>query len=174
LTGCRCPPGFQGDGHKCVGKKISLVLNLSHAANLITEPIELSDLDECKERLACTCPDCQCKNTWGNYECRCKGSQLYIRGEDVCIGKRRIAGARDTALRSILCLHSTASDQHFCWTCRAANNMSKLGWFITILVVSCVAGVAVAGYVFYKYRLRVSSSASESEIHVVMQKDLYV
>lgn len=46
------------------------------------------DLDECREKLACTCPDCQCKNTWGNYECKCKGNQLYIRGEDVCIGER--------------------------------------------------------------------------------------
>lgn len=33
--------------------------------------------------------------------------------------------------------------------------MSRFGWFITILVVSCVAGVGIAGYVFYKYRLRV-------------------
>jgi hypothetical protein len=90
-------------------------------------------LDECKERLACTCPDCQCKNTWGNYECKCKGNRLYIRGEDVCI----------------------------------ANNMSKLGWFITILVVSCVAGVAVAGYVFYKYRLR---SYMDSEIMSIMSQ----
>jgi hypothetical protein len=47
-----------------------------------------SDLDECKEKLACTCPDCRCKNTWGSYECSCsKGNQIYIRGEDVCIGK---------------------------------------------------------------------------------------
>lgn len=38
--------------------------------------------------------------------------------------------------------------------------MSKLGWFITILVVSCVAGVGVAGYIFYKYRLRVKHSTA--------------
>jgi len=44
------------------------------------------DLNECSEKLACTCPGCHCKNTWGNYECTCKGNQLYIRGEDVCIG----------------------------------------------------------------------------------------
>ena len=34
--------------------------------------------------------------------------------------------------------------------------MSKLGWFITLVAVACVAGVGIAGYVFYKYRLRVS------------------
>ncbi|CAD6335947.1 unnamed protein product [Miscanthus lutarioriparius] len=109
LTGCRCPSGFHGDGHKC------------------------EDLDECREKLACTCPDCQCKNTWGNYECKCKGNQLYIRGEDVCI----------------------------------ANNMSKLGWFITIAAVACVVGIGVAGYAFYKYRLR---SYMDSEIMSIMSQ----
>lgn len=29
--------------------------------------------------------------------------------------------------------------------------MSKFGWFITILVVSCVVGVGIAGYVFYEH-----------------------
>ncbi|KAM0915178.1 hypothetical protein ACQ4PT_011069 [Festuca glaucescens] len=110
LTGCRCPPGFQGDGHTC------------------------EDLDECKEKLACTCPDCRCKNTWGSYECGCsKGNQIYIRGEDVCI----------------------------------ASSMSRFGWLIGILVVSCAAGLGVAGYVFYKYRLR---SYMDSEIMAIMSQ----
>jgi len=59
-----------------------------------TMSVMLMDMSEegnfeqaCTLEDACTCPDCHCKNTWGNYECTCKGNQLYIRGEDVCIGK---------------------------------------------------------------------------------------
>ena len=32
---------------------------------------------------------------------------------------------------------------------------SKFAWFITFVVLAAVAGVALAGYIFYKYRLRV-------------------
>lgn len=48
----------------------------------------ISDLNECKEKLACTCPGCSCKNTWGGFDCQCKGDLLYIKGQDTCIGKR--------------------------------------------------------------------------------------
>ncbi|KAL8517033.1 hypothetical protein ACS0TY_015316 [Phlomoides rotata] len=62
--GCKCPPGFRGDGvHHC------------------------EDIDECKEKLACQCSDCNCKNTWGNYECSCSGNLLYIHEHDTCIGE---------------------------------------------------------------------------------------
>ena len=46
-----------------------------------------SDINECKERSACRCDGCSCKNTWGAYECKCKGDLLYIREQDACIGK---------------------------------------------------------------------------------------
>ncbi|KAJ8533753.1 hypothetical protein K7X08_007077 [Anisodus acutangulus] len=61
--GCKCPPGFRGDGvNNC------------------------EDIDECKERLACQCSDCKCKNTWGGYQCSCKSNLLYMQEHDTCIG----------------------------------------------------------------------------------------
>ncbi|KAL1545385.1 Vacuolar-sorting receptor 2 [Salvia divinorum] len=62
--GCKCPPGFKGDG-------------VNHC----------EDIDECKDKLACQCSDCKCKNTWGSYECSCSSNQLYIHEHDTCIGK---------------------------------------------------------------------------------------
>ncbi|KAL5773742.1 hypothetical protein ACOSP7_013385 [Xanthoceras sorbifolium] len=61
LTGCQCPSGFRGDGHKC------------------------EDINECKERTACQCDGCSCKNNWGGFECKCKGDLLYIKEQDACI-----------------------------------------------------------------------------------------
>ncbi|KAM7530326.1 hypothetical protein LguiB_033736 [Lonicera macranthoides] len=61
ISGCRCPHGFRGDGNKC------------------------EDINECKEGVACQCNGCSCKNTWGGYDCKCKGDKLYIREQDSCI-----------------------------------------------------------------------------------------
>ncbi|XP_062073136.1 vacuolar-sorting receptor 1-like isoform X2 [Humulus lupulus] len=60
--GCSCPPGFKGDGDN-----------------------NCEDVDECKEKLACQCPDCKCKNTWGSYECSCNGGSIYMQEHDTCI-----------------------------------------------------------------------------------------
>ncbi|KAF2286861.1 hypothetical protein GH714_033498 [Hevea brasiliensis] len=110
LSGCQCPEGFHGDGHdKC------------------------EDTNECKERTACQCGGCSCKNTWGGYECKCKGDLLYIKEQDACIER----------------------------------NGSKFGWFLTFVVVAVVAGAGLAGYIFYKYRLR---SYMDSEIMAIMSQ----
>ncbi|CAN6581650.1 unnamed protein product [Malus baccata var. baccata] len=63
-NGCSCPPGFKGDGEKTC-----------------------EDVDECKEKTACQCSQCKCKDTWGSYECSCSGGLLYMRENDACIGK---------------------------------------------------------------------------------------
>ena len=63
--GCKCPPGFKGDGIK-----------------------SCEDIDECKEKLYCQCKGCSCENTWGSYECSCGGNNmLYMREHDTCLSK---------------------------------------------------------------------------------------
>ncbi|KAJ3680952.1 hypothetical protein LUZ60_015441 [Juncus effusus] len=64
--GCKCPAGFKGDGTK-----------------------SCEDVDECKEKTACQCSGCKCKNTWGSYECTCSSSDLlYIKEHDTCLSKK--------------------------------------------------------------------------------------
>lgn len=63
--GCQCPRGFRGDGIK-----------------------ECIDIDECKEKSKCQCPECMCTNKWGDYDCGCSKDLLYIREHDTCISKK--------------------------------------------------------------------------------------
>lgn len=109
LTGCQCPQGFRGDGQNC------------------------EDINECKEHVACHCDGCSCKNTWGGYDCKCKGERLYIKEQDTCIER----------------------------------NGSRFGLFLTFVVIATVVGACIAGYMFYKYRLR---SYMDSEIMAIMSQ----
>lgn len=77
---CQCPAGFRGDGVK-----------------------KCEDIDECKERKACHCPECNCRDTWGGYDCTCSGDLLYIREHDTCISKTAVqANAAWAAVWGIL------------------------------------------------------------------------
>ncbi|XP_039035173.1 vacuolar-sorting receptor 3-like [Hibiscus syriacus] len=98
---CECPPGFKGDGIKTC-----------------------EDIDECKEKKLCHCPECRCQNTWGTYECTCTGDRLYIRDRDrgACIGK---AGAEVRA-----------------------------SWAAIWVIVIGLAISGGGAYLIYKYRLR--------------------
>ncbi|XP_058197286.1 vacuolar-sorting receptor 6-like isoform X1 [Rhododendron vialii] len=48
-----------------------------------------------------------------------------------------------------------------------ARNASKFGWFVAFLVLAVVSAAGIAGYVFYKYRLR---SYMDSEIMAIMSQ----
>ncbi|KAK9062367.1 hypothetical protein SSX86_019553 [Deinandra increscens subsp. villosa] len=109
VTGCSCPQGFRGDGHTC------------------------TDIDECQERLACQCDGCTCKDTYGGYECKCKGDKLYIANQDTCIERKA----------------------------------SKYAWFISLLVLGVVTSACLAGYIFYRYRLR---AYMDTEIMAIMSQ----
>ena len=82
-TGCKCPPGFKGDGLTCEGKGFSRVLSWIFSYFSLTSSVIIvfwfgfaADINECKQGLVCQCSGCKCKNTWGGHSCSCSGDRL--------------------------------------------------------------------------------------------------
>lgn len=67
-----------------------------------------------------------------------------------------LALVRDFLSHSFTCTHGHSydpSDPLFILI--AERNGSRFGWFLTLLVLAAVVAAGFAGYIFYKYRLRV-------------------
>jgi hypothetical protein len=60
------------------------------------------DVDECKDKVACQCPECKCKNTWGSYECSCSGGLLYMREHDTCISEYPLRVSKTCSVNQII------------------------------------------------------------------------
>ncbi|THG20946.1 hypothetical protein TEA_006621 [Camellia sinensis var. sinensis] len=128
---CECPPGFKGDGvNTCEG----------------TPPhhwfFVFTDIDECKEKSACQCPGCNCKNTWGSYGCSCGGNLFYMREHDTCIAPKFIY-----------------------WEDAGKSVKTQVSWGFIWVVILSLAAAGVGGYALYKYRIR---SYMDSEIRAIM------
>ncbi len=64
-------------------------INFRYGEILITyeDTVVCADIDECSEKTRCQCPECQCTNKWGGYDCQCSGGLLYIHEHDTCISE---------------------------------------------------------------------------------------
>lgn len=116
-----------------------------------------TDIDECREKKACQCPECSCKNTWGSYDCSCSGDLLYMRDHDTCISELNI--------------HDILLDPSFSYACykpcfMPSNGLptGKIGsqgrstWAAFWLILLGVVMISGGAFLVYKYRIRVSSA----------------
>lgn len=102
------------------------------------------DIDECKEKSACQCDGCKCKNKWGSFKCKCSAIvSIWKTKTLVSVNVQKIVKTR------------TLSYSHLYVFVSAERSGSRIGWFFTFVILPAVAGICVASYVLYKYRLRV-------------------
>ncbi|WZZ78964.1 hypothetical protein YC2023_099536 [Brassica napus] len=100
-----------------------------------------------------------CKDTFRGRVCKCpvvNGVRMFIKemailhvSNSEASGGRRPPGFKGDGLK-----------------CEERSG-SRIGWFFTFVILPAVAGICVAGYVFYKYRLR---SYMDSEIMTIMSQ----
>lgn len=113
----------------------------------------LTDIDECKEKKACQCPECSCKNTWGSYNCTCSGDLLYIRDHDTCISELH------TSHIFFILKHLNKLVFIFSFRYSAGKTSSQEGksaWAAFWVIVTGLVLAAAGAYLVYKYRIRVS------------------
>ncbi|XP_010941716.1 vacuolar-sorting receptor 6 isoform X2 [Elaeis guineensis] len=76
---------------------------------------------------------------------------------------KTFSACSELELRGCRCPFGFHGDGYKC----EAKNMSRFGLLLMVLVLACVVGAGVAGYIFYKYRLR---SYMDSEIMAIMSQ----
>lgn len=110
-----------------------------------------TDINECKDKTACQCPECSCKNTWGSYRCSCGKDLLYIWDHDTCISE--LHGLINTDFLSTIFLR--LANYEYSPGKRAGE--AKTAWTAFWVIVVGLALAAAGTYLIYKHRLRVSS-----------------
>lgn len=114
----------------------------------------LADIDECKERKACQCPECSCKNTWGSYNCSCSGDLLYIRDHDTCISELNTLDIFLFLLKHLNMLLLIFPIRHSAG--KTASQEGRSAWTAFWVIVIGLVVAAAGAYLVYKYRIRVS------------------
>lgn len=116
--------------------------------------VYVSDIDECKDKTACQCPQCKCKNTWGSYECSCGGYLLYMREHDTCISQFLCSNSSN--LHYIIYDIGMVYSYDIWLLSLGKDGKSEVSWGFVWVIILGLAVTGVAGYAFYKYRVRVS------------------
>ena len=78
-----CPEGYTGDGEKCFGKRLYLMVCIGNSIILLLSQ-QTVDIDECE--MDPTLCEQICNNTVGSYECKCEDGYRLVAGTNRCAG----------------------------------------------------------------------------------------